>query len=39
MVLDAIKGNEFWILTHPHWTKAIQKQLDAMNDNRSLTKA
>jgi len=39
MVLDSIKGNEFWILTHPHWTKAIQKQLDAMNDDRSLTKA
>ena len=38
MVLDSIKGNEFWILTHPHWTKAIQKQLDAMNDDRSLTK-
>jgi len=38
MVLDAIKSNEFWILTHPHWTKAIQKQLDAMNDDRSLTK-
>ena len=39
MVLDAIKSNEFWILTHPHWTKAIQKQLDAMNEDRSLTKA
>ena len=38
MVLDAIKANEFWILTHPHWTKAIQKQLDAMNSDRSLTK-
>lgn len=39
MVLDAIAGDEFWILTHPHWTKALQKQLDAMNDDRSLTKA
>ena len=39
MVLEAIKSNEFWILTHPHWTKALQKQLDAMNDDRSLTKA
>ncbi len=38
MVLDAIKGDEFWILTHPHWTKALQKELDAMNEDRSLTK-
>lgn len=39
MVLEAIGGNEFWILTHPHWSKAIQKMLDAMNEDRSLTKA
>ncbi len=39
MVLEAISSDEFWILTHPHWAKAIQKMLDAMNDNRSLTKA
>ena len=39
LVASAIAENKFWILTHPHWTKAIQKQLDAMNDNRSLTKA
>ena len=39
MVLEAIGSEEFWILTHPHWTKAIQKMLDAMNDDRSLTKA
>lgn len=39
MVLDAIQGGEFWILTHPRWTKAIQNQLDAMNDTRGLTNA
>ncbi|MGB5760035.1 MAG: SDR family NAD(P)-dependent oxidoreductase [Acidimicrobiales bacterium] len=39
LVLEAIQSDEFWILTHPRWTKAIQNQLDAMNDNRSLTDA
>lgn len=39
MVFDAIASDEFWILTHPHWSKAVQKQLDALNDDRSLTKA
>lgn len=39
MVLEAISSDEFWILTHPHWAKAIQKMLDAMNDDRSLTRA
>lgn len=39
LVLEAIGSDEFWILTHPHWSKAIQKMLDAMNDDRSLTKA
>ena len=39
MVFDAIANDEFWILTHPHWTKAVQKMLDAMNADRSLTKA
>lgn len=37
MVLSAIENDEFWILTHPHWAKAIQTQLDAMNTDRSLT--
>lgn len=39
LVLEAITNDEFWVLTHPHWTKALQKQLDAMNADRSLTKA
>ncbi|MGF1600358.1 MAG: SDR family NAD(P)-dependent oxidoreductase [Acidimicrobiales bacterium] len=38
LVLEAVTSDQFWILTHPHWTKAIQKQLDAMNDDRSLTR-
>ncbi len=39
LVLRAIENDEFWIFTHPQWNKTLQKQLDAMNDDRSLTKA
>lgn len=39
MVLNAITAEEFWVLTHPHWTKALTKQLAAMEDDRSLTRA
>ncbi|MGY9075089.1 MAG: SDR family NAD(P)-dependent oxidoreductase [Acidimicrobiales bacterium] len=38
MVLEAIASDQFWILTHPRWTKAVQRTLDAMNDDRSLTR-
>ncbi|MEM7325664.1 MAG: SDR family NAD(P)-dependent oxidoreductase [Actinomycetota bacterium] len=38
LVLEAIGSGDFWILTHPRWTKAVQKQLDAMNQDRSLTR-
>ena len=38
LVLDAIRADEFWILTHPRWITSIQKQLDAMGDDRSLTR-
>ena len=39
LVLDAIESDKFWVLTHPRWTKTVQKQLDAMNEDQSLTKA
>ena len=39
LVLESIGAGRFWIFTHPRWTKAIQKQLDAMNDDQSLTRA
>ena len=39
LVLNAIEEDKFWILTHPRWTKTVQKQLDAMNADQSLTKA
>ncbi len=39
LVADAIENDRFWVLTHPRWTKTVQKQLDAMNADQSLTKA
>ena len=39
LVATSIAENKFWILTHPRWSKAVQKQLDALNDDQSLTKA
>jgi NAD(P)-dependent dehydrogenase (short-subunit alcohol dehydrogenase family) len=39
MVADAIADDKFWILTHPRWSKTVQRQLDALNDDQSLTKA
>jgi len=38
LVAEAIENDKFWILTHPWWTKGIQKQLDAIRDDQSLTK-
>ena len=39
LVLEAIGSGQFWILTHPRWTKAVRNMLDAMDDDRSLTRA
>ena len=39
LVASAIEPEKFWILTHPHWAKAVQKQLDALMTDQSLTKA
>lgn len=39
LVLEGIGSGQFWILTHPRWTKAIHKQLDAMDHDRTLTRA
>jgi len=39
LVADAVENDRFWVLTHPRWTKTVQKQLDAMNADQSLTKA
>jgi NAD(P)-dependent dehydrogenase (short-subunit alcohol dehydrogenase family) len=39
LVANAIADNKFWILTHPHWAKASQKQLDALMNDQTLTRA
>ena len=39
LVLQSIIDDKFWILTHPHWAKAVQKQLDALRDDQTLTRA
>lgn len=37
LVLDAVAKGEFWILTHPRWTRSLGRQIDAMNEDRTLT--
>ncbi|MDA1074801.1 MAG: SDR family NAD(P)-dependent oxidoreductase [Proteobacteria bacterium] len=39
MVADAIRDDRFWILTHPRWAGTVQKQLDALREDQSLTQA
>jgi NAD(P)-dependent dehydrogenase (short-subunit alcohol dehydrogenase family) len=39
LVVKAIEEEKFWILTHPHWSKAVQKQLDALVHDQTLTRA
>ena len=38
LVAESIELDKFWILTHPHWSKGVQKQLNAMNEDQSLTR-
>ncbi|MFT4677656.1 MAG: NAD(P)-dependent dehydrogenase (short-subunit alcohol dehydrogenase family) [Candidatus Azotimanducaceae bacterium] len=38
LVAQAIVDNKFWILTHPHWAKGVQKQLDALREDQTLTR-
>ncbi|MEM7099116.1 MAG: SDR family NAD(P)-dependent oxidoreductase [Pseudomonadota bacterium] len=38
LVAQAIAGDKFWILTHPRWAKAVQKQLDALVEDQTLTR-
>ncbi len=39
LVLDAVQRDTFWILTHPRMAKLLTRQVDAMLDDGSLTKA
>jgi NAD(P)-dependent dehydrogenase (short-subunit alcohol dehydrogenase family) len=36
MVLDAIRTGKFWILTHPEMIEAVDYQLRALREDRSL---
>ncbi len=38
LVASAIQDNKFWILTHPYWAKGVQRQLDALRDDQTLTR-
>jgi NAD(P)-dependent dehydrogenase (short-subunit alcohol dehydrogenase family) len=38
LVAAAIQDDKFWILTHPWWAKGVQKQLDALREDQTLTK-
>jgi NAD(P)-dependent dehydrogenase (short-subunit alcohol dehydrogenase family) len=38
LVLDAILSDRFWVLTHPRWTRALDRQLEALENDGSLTK-
>ena len=39
LVATSIEQEKFWILTHPHWSKGVQKQLDALVNDQTLTRA
>ncbi len=39
LVANSIAEDKFWILTHPWYAKAVQKQLDALNEDQTLTRA
>ncbi|HEY5681907.1 MAG TPA: SDR family NAD(P)-dependent oxidoreductase [Pseudomonadales bacterium] len=38
MVVNAIRGNEFWIVTHPQWIDVLKSRVDAMARDRSLAR-
>ncbi len=38
LVANAIAEGKFWILTHPRWAKGVQKQLDALVADQTLTR-
>jgi NAD(P)-dependent dehydrogenase (short-subunit alcohol dehydrogenase family) len=38
LVLDGVRRDTFWMLTHPHWAKAVTRQVEAMREDGSLTR-
>ena len=39
MVLDAVRTGRFWVLTHPGMAGLVQRQLESLMADGSLTKA
>ena len=39
LVLDAVRTDRFWVLTHPRWTRALDRQLEALEADGSLSRA
>jgi NAD(P)-dependent dehydrogenase (short-subunit alcohol dehydrogenase family) len=39
LVLDGIRDETFWLLTHPQWAKALKRQVEALMEDGSLTRA
>ena len=37
MIVDAIKRNDFWILTHPDWKKVMKERVAGMQKNQLIT--
>ena len=35
-VVDAVRAQEFWILTHPKWIEVLRRRIDGMDDGRRL---
>ena len=38
LVLDAVQTDRFWVLTHPRWARALDRQLESLQADGSLTK-
>ena len=38
MVLDAVLNDQFWVLTHPNYVKSVQRQVETMVADRSLSR-
>ena len=37
MIIDAIRNNDFWILTHPEWKKVMQQRIAGLQKNQLVT--
>ena len=37
MVVDAIRAQQFWVLTHPDWHRVLRERIDALIGDGSLS--